>query len=150
MVDWDKLRHFKKHEFVGPQKMKESFLLRLDGFRDHIKSPIFISYSTNGTHSENSQHYKGLATDNLFPKWEGSLFGLYLMAEQFNFTGIGVYPDWEYDGKVIGGLHLDSRKLHNYRGARWIGVKKLQKNGKIELEYHGLTAKNLKKYKIIT
>lgn len=150
MENWDKLKHFKSTEFVEPAKMKEDFLLRLDEFRDFIKSPQIITFSTNGSHTEGSQHYQGLATDNVFPEWKGSLFGLYLIAEQFGFTGIGIYPKWRYNGNIIGGLHLDYRRLHNYRGARWIGLRERQENGNYENMYYGLSAKNLKKFRIIT
>ena len=39
-----------------------------------------------------------------FPEYGGSLFGLYMMAERLNFSGIGLFPDLVHDGKIKNAL----------------------------------------------
>lgn len=115
---WEQLQHFKKSEAWGdPDKMNHKLLIELDSFRDYIAVPIYISCGTQGAHATNSEHYKGNAVDIVLMSYKIPLFDVYLMAERFAFTGIGIYPFWRYNGSVIGGLHLDMGE----RRGRWIG-----------------------------
>ena len=45
---------------------------------------------------------------------------LLTVAETLAFTGIGAYPDWSWNGKKCGGLHLDVRETK--RRAQWMGI----------------------------
>jgi hypothetical protein len=140
------MKHFKESEFYDFSKMDKDFLARLDAFRAYVGSRCIIT-SSNEPHHEhqpNSQHYKNLAVDCVFPDWQGSLFSLYLIAERFGFSGIGLYPRWKFKDKQCGGLHLDCRVVENYQNARWIGIPKDNKN-----IYFPLTMKFLKELKII-
>lgn len=86
-----------------------------------------------------------------FPEFKGSLFGLYMMAERLNFSGIGIFPDMTHDGRIVGGLHLDIRSLQpSEQGLRWIGVDKFSRSEgrKIEI-YCACTIKNLKTHHIL-
>jgi hypothetical protein len=91
---------------------------------------------------DKAEHGKGQAVDIIVPDYKGRLLDLYMIAERFNFGGIGVYPEWSFNGVVTGGLHLDTRV--NLTGARWVGVKVAGSN-----EYLGLTQDVLKKYGVI-
>lgn len=137
---YNELKFFTENENWGDaSRINHRLLYELDSFRKEVGSPIIISCGTQGQHSEFSQHHKGKAVDVLCPALD--IFEFYLLAEQFNFTGIGIYVDWRFGGQQIGGLHLDVRDLPPYfSGARWLccaGV------------YCALTVENLKKYKII-
>lgn len=157
------MRYFKPVNTVDnwgdPKKINHELLLRLDDFRHTIGCPFIITSGTGGNHLPNSQHYLGNAVDGIAIGFKGSLLDLYFMAELFNFTGIGLYPDWQHKGKVIGGLHLDMRPLQkqedgtfDYRSNRWLGINKTTKTKsgktKTELKYYAFDLKNLKKYKI--
>lgn len=131
MMSWSDLKYFKKDSKVDkwgdPSKMDIFLLLFLDELRDALKTPLIV---TSGYRKgDPAQHGLGRAVDVVAPKWEGSLFDLYLAAERFGFSGIGLYRDWAYEGKKIGGLHLDTRmivgnyKLDECMGARWLCVR---------------------------
>lgn len=126
--EYQLLDHFNKSEFHKPLKMDFFFLRRLDFFRSYIQTPLIISSSNEKRSREGSQHNLGLAVDILAPNFSGSLFDLYLCAERFGFTGIGIYPDWKIDDIYCGGLHLDKRFESRAKGARWIGRKVKGKN----------------------
>jgi hypothetical protein len=71
------------------------------------------------------------------------VFDFYLTAERFAFNGIGVYSDWEADGQVYGGLHLD---LRSGKPARWFGVRDTCSGSNV---YLSLDKETLKKYGVI-
>lgn len=144
-MSFPKLKYFKESEFHEPEKINHDLLYKLDAYRDYIGVSIIITSSTDGIHTPNSQHYLGNAVDIVIPDRKGSLIAQYLIAERFNFNGIGIYPDWCYNGDVIGGFHLDVRPLANNQGARWLGKK--SPDGKTQ--YIPLSIKFLKKYKIL-
>lgn len=88
-----------------------------------------------------AQHGLGLAVDIVAPNYGGRLLDLFFTAERLGWKGIGIYPTWALNGKVVGGLHLDMRKA---APARWIGTG----SGKSQI-YLGLTQENLKKLGVI-
>jgi len=149
------LKYFKREEFQinpedNPDNIDHDFLYRLDSLRGYTGMKIIVTSSTSGTHIKDSYHYKGLACDVIFPEWKGSLFGLYLIIERFNFTGIGMYPDWHYQQKKIGGFHLDRRPVKNYQGARWIGYNEYNMDtNKNEQKYIALNIMNMKRLKLL-
>lgn len=129
-MKWKTLKYFKPDSKLDnwgdPAKMDPFLLIFLDEFRDAVGSPLIVTSGYRG--GDPAQHGLGRAVDVVAPKWEGSLFDLYLMAERFNFTGIGLYRDWFYNGEKIGGLHLDTRlilgsNVDAHKGARWTCVR---------------------------
>src|SRR3954470_15981094 len=88
---------------------------------------------------DTKEHGKGLAGDILVPSM--NLLDLYLTAERFAWTGIGVYPDWQSNGQPVGGLHLD---LRVGVPARWMGLGRGANN-----LYIALNKENLKKYGVV-
>lgn len=151
MENFKNIRHFSPSEFDHPEKMNPELLQRLDAFREYIKRTIIITSSTGGVHASKSQHYLGNAVDIIVPQRKGSLMALWMIAERFNFTGIGVYPDWEYNSKVCGGLHLDMRPENKFHGSRWIGMKKInQQTGQTYTDYLPLSTSYLKRCRILT
>jgi|GEM_PF-3179644 len=156
---WSKLRFFQYNSKVDnwgdPSKMNPELLLKLDDFRAAMGIPVVVTSGTGGVHETNSQHYDGNAVDVMLPTMRGSLFDAFLMAERFNFTGIGIYRDWLWKGHKLGGLHLDVRPLQKeadgtlqYLSNRWIGIEELQ-GGKTVQVYYPFTLENLKKYAFI-
>jgi hypothetical protein len=141
---WDQLRYFKKDSKVDrwgdPDAISDIHLLRLDDFRDWIGVPIYVLHAVKtGGHKPSSFHYEKVdaqggriapcATDIIIPDYDQSAVDLIFDAARFGFTGIGYYPHWRYKGKMVGGLHLDSRPLQwdadktvNYSHSRWMGV----------------------------
>jgi len=130
MVKWEDLKYFKKEsttdKWGDPDRIDKFLLLYLDEFRDAIGTPLIV---TSGFRKgDPGQHGLGRAVDVVAPNFGGSLFDLYLIAERFNFSGIGVYRDWLYEGKRVGGLHLDTRMLigtykKEFMSARWLCIR---------------------------
>lgn len=106
--------------------VNEDLVIKLQQIRHCANSPLIIHCATQGLHSPNSLHYKGLACD--FHIKGLSLLDQYLIAEKIiGCGGIGLYPQWRPEA----GLHIDLR--YSYIGARWIFY---------EGHYKELTAKN--------
>jgi len=153
--EWKKLRYFKKEsrdKWGDVDAISAEHLFRLDDFRHYLGVPVYVTAGVSiGGHSKKSFHYRGngaCATDIVIPDYEGNFIDLILAAERFGFTGIGFYPHWKYNGRKVGGLHLDSRPLkwdkdftYNYREARWMGI--LRNGSQV---YIPLTYSNLLKY----
>lgn len=150
---WQKLQYFKKEENWGDaDAISDDLLLTLDDFRRYVGCRIIITagVATSG-HSGKSFHYRdqgACAVDCVLPEYPRSQVDLILDASRFGFTGIGYYPHWTYQGKTVGGLHLDVRPLKwdadftlNYQHSRWLGI---IDDGK--LKYLALTYDNLQKY----
>ena len=158
---WEKLRYFRpentRDNWGAPYEIDASHLLRLDDFRHFLGCPIYVTHGvkTSG-HSRQSYHYgiknsdgtwrvRPCATDIIIPAYEKTPFDLILDAQRFGFTGIGYYPYWRYDGKKVGGLHLDSRPLKwdadetlNYKHNRWMGIPAGDKQVYIPLTFHNM------------
>lgn len=152
---WEKARYFRpdsNDNWGDPDAISDEHILRLDDFRHFIGVPIIVTAGVSHSgHSKRSFHYKengACATDQVIPDYEGTPFDLIMDALRFGFHGLGYYPHWRYNGKKVGGLHLDCRPLQwdsdftqNYRQSRWMGV---MRDGK--QVYIPLTYQNLKKY----
>ena len=127
-VFWDNLRYFSKvskvDQWGDPDAINKDLILRLDNFRHFIGFPIYVTSGVrNQDSSKGSYHHpeKGAcAVDIVIPGYNKTPFDLVIDATRFNFTGIGLYLHWKFQGKVTGGLHLDMRPFD--RGARWMGV----------------------------
>lgn len=130
MESWTNLKHLrpddKIHNWGDPKKLDYFLLLFLDEFCDALKKKVVV---TSGYRpGDKKQHGQGKAVDIVVPDWDRPLFDLYLFAERFGFSGVGLYRDWYYAGKRIGGLHVDTRiETGSYNpglmGARWICVR---------------------------
>lgn len=109
--EWDQIKHFTMNENWGqPSLIDLSLVKELDRFRDFYGAPIEVTCGTQGVHEPNSYHYKGLAVDVVFPGSEKyKIFDIFISACRFNFMGVGLYPHWKWEGKAVGGLHLDMR-----------------------------------------
>jgi uncharacterized protein YcbK (DUF882 family) len=142
--DWKKLRFFRPSDVFAPDKIDFTLMYKLDQLRIFINKPIIITSSNDPgqVHENNSYHYKGLAVDIVVPQAD-NMMDVYLAATRFNWGGIGIYPDWKYDGKTVGGMHLDVRPVdasgHN---ASWMGVGSPQ-------QYVAFNKTNLKLYGVI-
>jgi len=121
-IDWKNVKYFSPQENWGNvDQISYPLILELDAFRHKINTPIFISCGTQGKHENGSYHYQGLALDILFPEKEKKdIPNLFLLALKFKFNGIGIYTDWQYKNKVIGGMHIDFRPTP--QRATWIGT----------------------------
>lgn len=122
---WDGLKYFKKDSTVdkwGDPSRIDPFLLQyLDAFREEVGKPVFV---TSGYRKDDPrQHGLGRAVDIVCPDWDRPLFDLYLVAERFGFGGLGIYRDWFYNGKRVGGLHLDVRMLDTPKASRWFCIR---------------------------
>jgi uncharacterized protein YcbK (DUF882 family) len=113
-------------------------IMVLHGVMERTKKDIIV---TSGYRpGDPGTHGRGQAVDIVSPGTP--LMELYLIAERFNFTGIGMYPMWTVDNSVIvGGLHLD---LRTDSPARWMGLGTDKKQ-----QYIALNVENLKKHGVI-
>lgn len=118
---WSKLKYFKKTENWGsPNKISEDLLLELDRARGFIGERMIITSGTQGVHTVESYHYQGLAVDFVTPD-SVSWLNFFISLSRFSFKGIGYYPDWYFDGKKVGGFHVDLRPT--LKRAYWIAKK---------------------------
>jgi hypothetical protein len=135
---WQRLRYFDHASGVDnwgdPGAIADELLLRLDDFRHWLGVPVIVTAGVKVTgHASKSFHYVAngaCAVDIVIPDYHNCMADLVLDASRFGFTGIGLYPDWQYRGEVIGGLHLDTRPLkwdsddtRNYNQSRWMGLR---------------------------
>jgi hypothetical protein len=130
--------------FGDPLKMDFPFMQKLDSWADFIKCKPIVLYGTQGMHVVDSEHYYGLAVDLVVPDYKSKypLFDLALSAMRFNFRSVGIYPGWQYNEQMIGGLHIGDREqpfMH-----QWMGVRK---DG--DQNYISLNGLNLKSYGVI-
>lgn len=150
LKQWDGIKYFRPDSPVdmwgNPHEMKREILLPLDDFREHLGVIIYVtsgyrekSHSLEG----GSQHNLGLAVDIVVPAFSGTILDLFIEATRFPFKGIGIYRDWHWAGKKIGGLHLDAR--NESKGAHWF----CYKNPAGIQEYIALNYENLKAYKVL-
>lgn len=137
--EWDEVRHFTKNENWGDaSKMSLQFLLCLDSFRDKLGKSIVITCGTQGEHVTGSHHSEGFAVDCVIP--DINLIDGFINAVRFPFTGIGIYPDWEYLGKRIGGFHFELvSNMTVVPKKLWMGIGLLSRQ-----EYIAVTYQNLK------
>lgn len=139
-TDWDLIDFFSPSENWGnPSLMNLSFVQLLDKYRDFIKTPITISCGTQGAHEEHSLHSVGCAVDILIPK--KSLLDSWIDACRFDFTGIGFYPNWMEDNRVVGGLHLEKDPTKTIKKF-WMGIG----TAKYNTQYVAMSEDNLKVY----
>lgn len=113
---WDGLNHFRPDSTVDhwgdPHNMDRSILVEIDKLREWLNCPLIVTSAWRGHGGADEGklwHAAGRAVDVVAPTFEGHLLDLFFAATRFGFTGIGVYKDWEYKGKLTGGLHLDTR-----------------------------------------
>jgi len=127
---WQGLKHFKPDSKIdkwgAPEKIDPFLLQFLDEFTEAANTKIVVT--SGWRKGDAAQHGLGRAVDIVAPDWVESLFDLYLLAERFGFTGIGLYRDWLYNGRRIGGLHLDTRLIVGknnpaLKTARWTCVR---------------------------
>lgn len=142
-ANYSSLKYFKASEFSFPELMCPKFLTKLDHFREFLGSRLIITSSNSGLHCQNSYHYQNIAVDVMAPDIT-SLIDFWIAAEKFNFSGIGLYPDWKYIGNIHGGLHIDDRPIINH-GARWM----CKINEKFEKKYFKLSHDNLSELYLI-
>jgi hypothetical protein len=130
---WRTIKHFRPNEkdhrrrtgAFGDLNLFEFGVLRiLDQQTDYIKTIYkeldpsrkiycIVHCGTQGTHSEGSQHYLGLAVDVHYVGL--SLYEQVMFSTMFPWSGIGFYPTWKHQG-----LHLDMRKVEWYeRRSMW-------------------------------
>jgi hypothetical protein len=147
--EWSGLRYFDQYESWGDsERMDRELLGYLDEFRHFLGMKVVVLCGTQGQHVANSQHPYGKAVDIIVPNWKKHILDLMLAATRFPFRGLGIYPDWVYNKKRVGGLHLDTRDLTistpKVHKAFWMGIKQ---NGKTT--YLPLDFKHLKQHKVI-
>ncbi len=142
---WLQMRYFHPTEFHRPYDMQFSFMLAVDNFRHFIATPILVTSSNDPSekHSNTSLHYPGRAIDLVAPGFDGTLLDLFIAATRF-FGGIGVYPDWRYNGRKVGGLHVDDRDEPGF----WLGIRSKTKK-KLPNIYLQLNEANLRKYGVL-
>lgn len=111
LADWQSLKKLDiSMNWGDPSKMSSQLLFELESFCKEYGLLPFITSGCGGTHIEGSYHYQGLALDVMFPGVTlKELPDLLINVMRYNFTGIGMYSTWKYDGKHIGGFHLDVR-----------------------------------------
>ena len=152
MSIWDKLKYFSPSENWGdPHKVDHRLLLFLDHYRHDLNVPLIVTSSVRydnpySAHFPNADGFaEAVDVIPLLSKRNVKLFDCFLLATKYPFTGIGVYPFWQIQGKTdLGGLHLDvcTRRLKLYHSSgHWVGLP--------QKRYVDLNSDVLRKYGII-
>lgn len=137
---WKSLKHFTANENWGdPQRMNRGFLQSLDSFREHINTQIFIICGTQGKHCEHSSHNQGIAVDIVIPKLK--CIDAFWKIMRWPFTGVGIYPFWEYQGIKLGGFHVEQGDVSKVMRL-WMGLGTNNDN----TEYIDVTLQSLNKF----
>lgn len=112
MVDWKKVRYFKKSEFAHPESLDPLLIYSLDALRAAAGKSIRINCDFRP--GDPGQHGLGKAADIVISGF--SVVDQFLIAEKTRlFSGIGIYPYWNSPG-----IHVDIRTLKPHEpGARW-------------------------------
>jgi uncharacterized protein YcbK (DUF882 family) len=140
-ADWLKMKYMTKKENWGdPLKISKKLVYNMEDMRIFINKPIVLTcaaYSNSG-HTTNSQHGFGNAAD--YKIANSTLLEMYITAERFNFTGIGLYPN---NGNPF--VHVDVRDQNDLDvQSRWIAIGDPNKWTYVELN-----EQNFKKYVLI-
>lgn len=123
-AQWERIDFFRKEEgqWGDPDKINFDLIRTLDQFRYYTGQVMWVSCGTQGVHAQNSLHYDGFAVDIVFPNRKKHLVDLFVDASRFSFSEIGLYPDWEYRGETVGGLHLGKGAGLCLRKKYWVCV----------------------------
>lgn len=149
-MDWSQLKYLnQKMNWGDPEKISPTMLYTLDSWCVFAKKGIFVTPhgGTAGNHTTNSLHYKGMATDFIvLGASREDLLDLFISLTRFPFTEIGIYPNWKYNDKVVGGFHigLDNSQLM-VRTKLWIGSADATGNN----IYVGVSKNNLSSFKLL-
>lgn len=121
---WTQISFFSEAENWGdPRLMAYDLVSELDRYRHFVGEPMIITSGVQGKHHQLSLHHSGRATDFVFNARKRPLLDLFLDALRFNFSEVGLYPEWTYAGKECGGLHVGkSADTTVTRKKLWIGV----------------------------
>lgn len=152
---WEGIKFFKPDSKIdkwgNPHQIERELLLQLDAFRSYLGMPVYVTSGyrepENDGKGENgkSQHGYGTAADIVVPGYGGNLLDLFITASRFKFSGIGIYRDWSWDNKIIGGLHVDVRNTNLGYDNLWFCYK--DKRGK--QIYIPLTVEHLKLHGVL-
>lgn len=150
MIDrpqWDTYKHFSEQEAWGDSsRMSHALLKELDLYREFVRTKITVLCGTQGEHARFSKHPKGEAVDITFlERGDTPLFELFLAAFRFGFTGVGIYPHWKCEGKLVGGLHLERTEGETPR-KMWLAVRPNPEDSQV---YLPVSRKNLRLYGVV-
>jgi len=123
--DFKHIRHFSMDEIPGWDKVDLEVIKRLDEMRHTDGEEMGWYFIITSAYREAkpgvrySFHHDGMAIDGMMidraTRLPLPLLKQYVIAERYNWGGIGLYPFWNRPG-----LHLDIREYSSFdRQARW-------------------------------
>lgn len=122
---WERLPYgyFNAGEPWGDASIVEFELVYLlDRLRHDLKTPIFVTYGTQGAHQA-PWHRQGLAVDACIDITKIHPLDVILNATRYPFGGFGVLPLAVHPRCTRAlGVHFDIRPQKNRRQSRWIWV----------------------------
>jgi len=157
---WKQIKHFRPNErdhkrrrnaFGNLELLQFRVLWLLDQQTDFVKKVLYpdrkiyciIHSGAGGIHSENSQHYLGLAVDVHYTSM--SLSEQVMLSLMFPWNATAFYPTWNNQG-----LHLDLRKQKWYeRRVMWYTYSIIE-NRKTIIKYENDKSKVISKIAILT
>jgi len=134
MIAWDRIEHFNRDEFQDPLHGPESgdlidptFLVLVVRLRVQTGWPMIIHWAVggavdvNGAHGHAGQSYHradmGCKAIDFHFVTEAPVRLQYYEVARVGFSGLGFYPDWELNGRITPGWHVDARPKG--RTQRW-------------------------------
>ena len=79
------------------KKISYVYIMKMDGLRRLIDSPVYFNSLTDGKHVKNSYHYQGKAGD-WYTKSKKHPNQILQYCIDVGFTRIGYYPEWNKPG----------------------------------------------------
>ena len=139
-LSWKALKYMTiKDNWGDPMKMSKALVYNMENMRAYCGKACVLTcpaYSNSG-HTPNSQHALGNAADVRI--LHATLLEMYILAERFNFTGIGLYPN---NGTPF--IHVDMRPTDPLNvQSRWIAI-----GDPNNWTYTALNEENIRKYVI--
>ena len=135
MIDWANIRYFHPHEFDDPlypgsgKSIDGELVTLLDNVRIQTGWPIIIHAKVGGAVDVSGKH--GHSSNSFHLQWNGCLAAdfhfltnappraQYAWIEKQEFTGIGVYYCWHWNGKLLPiAFHVDKRPVDRIQ--RWV------------------------------
>lgn len=139
--DWNNIHymHYKNNDWGDYTKIHRELVFNIENMRRIVDKPFILTcpaYAQSG-HSPTSTHGLGKALDGKF--LNSTLLEMYIWAERFNFSGIGLYPN---NGNPF--IHLDTRDYNPLDNqSRWIAI-----GDPNNWTYIALNEENIRKYVI--
>jgi hypothetical protein len=112
---------------------------KINSMAEYVKSDVLFFGEGDNSHQFCADCESGEGLVVAFPDYKGTLVGLWMLAERFNFNGIGLLVGFSHNNQPMTALQLDMRsKLRSDQGSRWVSIAAHDKTSVMPLSINGL------------